>query len=765
MRCRLLLCLLYPNSLKSMYNSFGRIFIAVVFCLLSTLLYAVPPTTNDECANATPLTLGVPNSSGTVKGMSASAGIPVGCATGSPDDDVWYTFTLSSAQSVSIVLSSVGTNLNTSGAMLQLFSGSCGSLVSIACGNTELLTTGLAAGSYYVRVYSYGSTSINSSASFSITVSGAPSNDDCNNATLLTSSTSCSNTAGSLKLASASTGIPTGCAASSTHYDVWYSFVAASTSETITLSALGANITNPALQLFSGTCTALTSLQCGSSSLSATGLTVNNTYYIRVSNVGADPSGTGVAADFNICITHAPPPPSNDECSGATNLSIGTTNSTGTVWNATASSGIATGCASGTPDDDVWYKFTATSSSATVTLSSIGTDISTAGALLQLFSGSCASLTPLACGYNSLSASGLTSGNTYYVRVYSSASGSIGTTSSGSVFSITVTIPSAPTQATVGSGRMNEVFQQTTLSGANALNDPWEIIYGPDGYLWITEAKGYKVYRMDPNTGIKTMILDISQNSSFLPASKQSFNLQFNFSGQGNPQGGFAGMAIHPDFNATIPKKYVYVSYIHKYVTTLSGSAGAIFINQLVRFTYNTTTGFLEDPISLCDTLPGSNDHNSQRMIIAPVNGTNYLFYASGDMGAGQFSNAYRENRAQTTSSYEGKILRFNLESDGDAGAYDQWIPNDNPFNSSAQSAVWSTGIRNNQGFAYAKINGVDYLYGSSHGPFSDDEINIIERRRNYGHPLVIGYASDGNYNGNTVQGTSTSVSAGAARD
>jgi glucose/arabinose dehydrogenase len=105
----------------------------------------------------------------------------------------------------------------------------------------------------------------------------------------------------------------------------------------------------------------------------------------------------------------------------------------------------------------------------------------------------------------------------------------------------------------------------------------------------------------------------------------------------------------------------------------------------------------LESPAIVCDNLPGSNDHNSQRIIIAPVavGGTPYLFYASGDMGAGQFSNRTRPNRAQDPTSYEGKILRFNLDVDGDAGA-NAWIPNDNPY--SATSAVWSIGIRNNQG-------------------------------------------------------------------
>lgn len=315
----------------------------------------------------------------------------------------------------------------------------------------------------------------------------------------------------------------------------------------------------------------------------------------------------------------------------------------------------------------------------------------------------------------------------------------------------------AAAQTTVVAGRMNEVFQQTVLSPANALNDPWEITYGADGWLWITEAKGYRVQRMNPGTGAKTTVLDLSQNSTFLPVADRPFNLQFSMgtgAGQYNPQGGLAGLALHPDFMDPVnPKKYVYVSYIHAYVSTAANNAGVFFTNYLVRFTYDAVLNKLGNPVALCDTLPGSSDHNSQRLIIAPVNGTDYLFYASGDMGAGQFGNSNRPNKAQIAVSYEGKILRFNLEPDADAGAYDKWIPNTNPFNGAKQSAVWCTGIRNNQGFAAANISGTDYLYGSSHGPFSDDELNILQSGKNYGHPLVIGYSADGNYN-NSKAGT-----------
>jgi hypothetical protein len=57
----------------------------------------------------------------------------------------------------------------------------------------------------------------------------------------------------------------------------------------------------------------------------------------------------------------------NDNCAGAVVLTVGTVNAAGSVQNATTSAETA-GCATGTPDDDVWYRFT---TSATQTYASI----------------------------------------------------------------------------------------------------------------------------------------------------------------------------------------------------------------------------------------------------------------------------------------------------------------------------------------------------------------------------------------------------------
>ncbi|RAJ94116.1 PQQ-dependent dehydrogenase (s-GDH family) [Larkinella arboricola] len=281
------------------------------------------------------------------------------------------------------------------------------------------------------------------------------------------------------------------------------------------------------------------------------------------------------------------------------------------------------------------------------------------------------------------------------------------------------------------------------------LSDPWEVTYGPDRFLWITEAKGYRVSRINPTTGARTVLLDLSQNRNFprydqIPDSVDG--------GKPWPQGGLMGLALHPQL--LTGKPYVYLAYVHTHEAANqpgSGRApnygGHFFRARLVRYEYDVRRQSLGKPRVLCDTIAASNDHNSGRLLIAPVEGRPYLFYSVGDLGAGQFENAGRPNHAQDRTVYEGKILRFNLEPDQDAQPDEQWIPNDNPFNAQRQNAVWSYGHRNVQGLAYATVAGSGRLYTAEHGPFSDDEINIIEKGRNYGHPLIIGYADD-NYNG-----------------
>ena len=308
-------------------------------------------------------------------------------------------------------------------------------------------------------------------------------------------------------------------------------------------------------------------------------------------------------------------------------------------------------------------------------------------------------------------------------------------------------LAAAQSKAQEIAGPMQERFSVRIV--ANKLSDPWEITYGPDNQLWVTEARGYRVSRIGPISGKKTVLLDLNADRNFPSYDKMPKEVS---GGKPWPQGGLMGMALHPQLLKGKP--YVYLAYIYQFNGAnaagdgcLVNNGGCYFKTKIVRYTYNAVTLKLTNPAVLCDTIPGSSDHNGGRLLIAPVNGKNYLYYTVGDLGAGQFYNGGRPNHAQDTRYYEGKVLRFNTEPDADKNIQDQWIPNDNPFNNSTQNAVWSHGHRNAQGLAYATIAGQGRLYSSEHGPYSDDEINIIEKGKNYGHPLIIGYV-DGNYNG-----------------
>ena len=297
-------------------------------------------------------------------------------------------------------------------------------------------------------------------------------------------------------------------------------------------------------------------------------------------------------------------------------------------------------------------------------------------------------------------------------------------------------------------GPRGEIFTRRVV--AQRLSDPWAVAYGPDNYLWVTEAKGYRVSRIDPTTGAKTVLLDLSQERQFPRYDKMPDQLD---GGKPWPQGGLMGLALHPQLLQGRP--YVYLVYLYRFAGAgQPGKGGApnyggyFFTTRLVRYEYQPQAQRLTNPVTLCDTIPGSSDHNGGRLAIAPVAGNDYLFYSIGDLGAGQFDNGGRPNHAQQPSHYEGKVLRFNLEPDADANPGDQWLPNDNPFATpTRQTAVWSIGHRNPQGLAYAVVGGTGRLYETEHGPFSDDEVNIVESGKNYGHPLVIGY-NDNNYNG-----------------
>lgn len=392
-----------------------RTLIGVIFpCIMGLLFPFGSVAQNDACGSAPVLTSapGCFNTAGSLPVAATYTAIPaLGC--GAANDDVWYTFIANSSNPTITLSSNTVSNVR-----LQIFSGSCGSLTSVACGTTSIAATGLTPStSYFIRIYSTS----NASGTFNICITDP--HNLCGNAVTLTSGTSCTNIPGNMYGATltATTINAPNCATGVT-FDIWYRFVAQTTNPTITLSSIGVNFTNPGIQLLSNNCGGtFTSFYCGTTSIAADFLTPGTTYFIRVYSTSATGPVSPVGADFNICITDpVSPPPFNDECANAINLPIWNTcnNIGGNMAGATASSTPLGGLCTGPLAYDVWYKFNSINTTATITLSSFGTNF-LASRGVEIFSGNCGSLTSIACGVNSATAAGLTAGSTYYVRVYS----------------------------------------------------------------------------------------------------------------------------------------------------------------------------------------------------------------------------------------------------------------------------------------------------------------------------------------------------------
>lgn len=222
----------------------------------------------------------------------------------------------------------------------------------------------------------------------------------------------------------------------------------------------------------------------------------------------------------------------------------------------------------------------------------------------------------------------------------------------------------------------------TVITG---LNVPWELKYGPDDHLWMTEREG-KVSRVNPTTGIREVILD---------ASTANGGPVYQIS-----ESGMLGFTFHPQFPDS---SFIYLVYTYR----LSGNTR----ERMVKYTYDGDS--LINPQTIIEGILGNSTHNGSRIIVGP---DSKLYMTTGD--------AQTQPNAQNTTSVNGKVLRFNL---------DGTIPIDNPI---AGSPVWNWGHRNAQGLAYGPTG---ILYSSEHGPNNDDEINIISAARNYGWPTVMG--------------------------
>ena len=253
----------------------------------------------------------------------------------------------------------------------------------------------------------------------------------------------------------------------------------------------------------------------------------------------------------------------------------------------------------------------------------------------------------------------------------------------------------------------------------SGLAGPWEISWGPDGFLWITERTGKRVARVNPNDGSRTVALTIEDVYQTLA------------------QEGVLGMALHPDLLKGQGRDFVYVAY------TYDGDPGNGVLRRMKvrRYTYDQRAQRLSSPVDVITNLPHGTDHGAGRLLFGP---DGKLYLSRGDHGSNFLANYCDKNRAQDLptlaevqardwSAYQGKILRINVDGS---------IPADNPMLNGVRSHILSYGHRNPQGLVFAGSS----LFDSEHGESIDDEVNLILAGRNYGWPLIAGYQDDQSY-------------------
>jgi glucose/arabinose dehydrogenase len=213
---------------------------------------------------------------------------------------------------------------------------------------------------------------------------------------------------------------------------------------------------------------------------------------------------------------------------------------------------------------------------------------------------------------------------------------------------------------------------------ATGLDTVWELAWGPDGFVWVTE-RGGRISRLNPVSGAITVVGQVVVSEI--------------------GEGGLMGLAFHPDFTT---QPWVYLA--HTYAST-GGTR-----NRVVRLRFDGTA--LGAPEVVLADILGSSIHNGARLAFGP---DRMLYVSTGDASDAAI--------AQNRDALAGKILRLTLDGQPAPG---------NPFG----TRTWSYGHRNPQGMTFAPDGS---LYITEHGPSDNDEVNRIEAGRNYGWPSVHG--------------------------
>ncbi len=187
-------------------------------------------------------------------------------------------------------------------------------------------------------------------------------------------------------------------------------------------------------------------------------------------------------------------------------------------------------------------------------------------------------------------------------------------------------------------------------------------------------------------------------------------------------QGGLLDIKVSPNYKND---KWIYFTYIKN----VKGFA----VNILSRAILKNYKFILWEELFISKSLSLTGVHFGSRITFDE---NNHVYFSIGDRGI-------RDN-AQNLKNHAGSIIRLNLDGS---------IPFDNPFinDRNAYPEIYSYGHRNPQGLFFNKHT--KKLFSNEHGPRGGDEINIIEKGKNYGWP-VISYGKEYNSFSKVGEGT-----------